>query len=94
MLNIIFRIYLISVIIELISEMILNARLMKYREHFNLSTELYASIRNGFTPIRNLIATFLNLVLAFSKPMIIKTLAYQIDQNEINIEIDENELDK
>ena len=94
MLNIIFRIYLISVVIELISEMILNARLMKYRKHFNLSTELYASVRNGFTPIRNLIATFLNLVLAFSKPMIIKKLAYQMDQNEINIEIDENELDK
>ena len=94
MLNIIFRIYLISVIIELISEMMLNARLMKYRKHFNLSTELYASVRNGFTPIRNLIATFLNLVLAFSKPMIIKILAYQMDQNEINIEIEEDELDK
>ena len=94
MLNIIFRIYLMSVIIELISEMILNARLMKYRKHFNLSTELYASVRNGFTPIRNLIATFLNLVLAFSKPTIIKILAYQMDQNEINIESEEDELDK
>ena len=94
MLNIIFRIYLISVVIELISEMILNARLMKYRKHFNLSTELCASIRNGFTPIRNLIATFLNLVFAFSKPMIIKTLAYKMDQNEMNIEINENKIDK
>lgn len=94
MLNIIFRIYLMSVVIELISEMILNARLMKYREHFSLSTELYVSIRNGFTPIHNLMTTFSNLVLAFSKPMIRKILAYQMDQNEINIEIEENELDK
>ena len=94
MLNIIFRMYLISVVIELISEMILNARLMKYREHFNLSTELYISIRNGFTPINNLMTTFSNLVLAFSKPVIRKILAYQMDQNEINIEIEENELDK
>ena len=94
MLNIIFRIYLMSVIIELISEMILNARLMKYRKHFNLSTELYASIRNGFTPIHNLITTFSNLVLAFSKPVIRKILAYQMDQNEVNMEINENELDK
>ena len=94
MLNIIFKIYLISVMIELISEMILNARLMKYREHFNLSTELYISIRNGFTPIHNLMTTFSNLVLAFSKPMISKYLSYQMDQNEVNIEINENELDK
>ena len=94
MLNIIFRIYLISVVIELISEMILNARLMKYRKHFNLSTELCASIRNGFTPIHNLMTTFSNLVLAFSKPVIRKILAYQMDQNEVNIEINKNELDK
>ena len=94
MLNIIFKIYLMSVVIELISEMILNARLMKYREHFNLSTELHSSIRNGFTPIHNLIATFLNLMLAFSKPRMIKILAHQMDQNEVNIEINENELDK
>ena len=94
MLNIIFKIYLMSVVIELISEMILNARLMKYREHFSLSTELYVSIRNGFTPIHNLMATFSNLVLAFSKPMIRKILAYQMDRNEMDIEIEENELDK
>ena len=94
MLNIIFKIYLMSVVIELISEMILNARLMKYREHFSLSTELYISIKNGFTPIHNLITTFSNLVLAFSKPMIRKILAYQMDQNEMDIEIEEDELDK
>ena len=58
MLNIIFKIYLMSVVIELISEMILNARLMKYREHFSLSTELYVSIRNGFTTIYNLLTKF------------------------------------
>ena len=94
MLDIIFIMYLISVVIELISEMILNVRLMKYREHFSLSTELYVSIRNGFTPIYNLITTFSNLVLAFSKPTIIKIVAYQMEQNEVNIEIEEDELDK
>ena len=94
MLNIIFKIYLMSVVIELISEMILNARLMKYREHFSLSTELYISIRNGFTPIHNLMTTFSNLVLAFSKPVIRKILAFQMDQNEMDIEIEEDELDK
>ncbi|WP_312286843.1 hypothetical protein [Terrisporobacter sp.] len=73
------RMYAYLVIICLLVEGLLNARLFKYRKTFNVSNEILVTCLNSFIPIWNLISLIQNVSLIVAKDSTIRAMALLLD---------------
>ncbi len=71
--------YAYLVIICLLVEGLLNARLFKYRKTFNVSNEILVTCLNSFIPIWNLISLIQNVSLIVAKDSTIRAMALLLD---------------
>lgn len=80
------RIYAYLVIICLLVEGVLNARLFKYRKSFDVVNEIMVTCLNSFTPLWNCICLIQNLVVIGSKEDAIRSMALLLDLANIDKE--------
>lgn len=73
------RIYAYLVIVCLLIEGVLNARLFKYRKTFDVVNEIMVTCLNSFIPLWNIIALIQNLAIIGSKEESIQAMALLLD---------------
>ncbi|MDU6995928.1 MAG: hypothetical protein E6356_13795 [Terrisporobacter othiniensis] len=80
------RLYAYLVVICLLIEGLLNARLFKYRKSFDVCNEILVTCLNSFIPIWNIICLIQNVSLIASKEETIKAMALILDLANIDKE--------
>lgn len=80
------RIYAYLVIICLLVEGVLNARLFKYRKTFDVVNEIMVTCLNSFIPIWNVICLIQNIAIITSKEESIQAIALILDLANIDKE--------
>lgn len=80
------RIYAYLVIICLLVEGVLNARLFKYRKTFDVVNEILVTCLNSFIPIWNIICLIQNVSIIISKNSTIQAMALILDLANIDKE--------
>ena len=80
------RLYGYLVVVCLLIEGLLNARLLKYRKIFNVRDEIIISCLNSFIPVWNVITSIHNISLIFAKEDIIKVVSDMLDTVDIDKE--------
>ena len=73
------RIYAYLVIICLLVEGVLNARLFKYRKTFDVVNEILVTCLNSFIPLWNIVCLIQNLAIIGSKEESIQAMALLLD---------------
>ena len=80
------RIYAFLVIVCLLVEGVLNARLLKYRKTFNVCDEILVTCLNSFIPIWNVVCLIQNVAIITSKEESIQAMALILDLANIDKE--------
>ena len=80
------RLYGYLVVVCLLTEGLLNARLLKYRKTFNIRDEIFTTCLNSFIPIGNVICLIKNILMIISKDDTIKAMALILDLANIDKE--------
>lgn len=80
------RLYAYLVVICLLVEGLLNARLFKYRKSFDVCNEILVTCLNSFMPVWNVICLIQNISIIVSKDDTIKAMALLLDLANIDEE--------
>lgn len=80
------RIYAYLVIICLLVEGILNARLLKYRKTFDVGNEIIVTCLNSFIPVWNVVTLIQNVAIIVSREDSIRAIALILDLANIDKE--------
>lgn len=80
------RLYAYLVIVCLLVEGLLNARLFKYRKSFDVVNEILVTCLNSFIPIWNAVCLIQNVALILAKEETIMAMALLLDLANIDEE--------